>query len=599
MTAKKWLIMFSAAVLSALILLAALNLIVDPFGVFGDRVFDWYSYNFTTNPQAAKITYLEKNKGEFDSFVVGSSTASAYSTAQLNGYTGGSYYNMFSYGADMEKNLHLVKYLIDNYDVKSIVLPLGLREATVQNEEETLNNLPNPAVSGNAFLFYTKYIFADPRNAAAKLTAYSDDSYLPKPFDVFTVETGMYDKSVRDVEYIGGMDGYLAANPTFTALSPYSGRLDNIAGCAENLAEIRALCDEKGVLLTVIFSPEYYAEKNNYPESDIEAFRAAVAAVTDYWDFSFSTASDDARYFYDEVHIRNALGDMVLARIFENKNVYYPPDFGVLIKRGEAAALPRYGEFDYTADIPIILYHHFAETGSPSTVVSREQFAENMATLSNAGYTAITPAQLVGFVDKGIDLPEKPIMITLDDGYYSNYEIAYPILRSYDLSATIFTIGVSNGKDLYKETGVPITPHFGDAEMLEMVQSGVISIQSHTYDMHQSPELDMPCRTGVLPMDDEPEAAYITALREDIKRSISDIEASTGEPVIAFAFPGGVRDTLADVLLWEAGIRVTFTTQTGVNTIVKGLPQSLLGLKRFNIEGGVTGAQLLEMLEKR
>ena len=599
MTAKKWLIMFSAAVLSALLLLVVLNLVVDPFGVFGDRFFDWYSYNFTTNPQAAKIAYLEKHKGEFDSFVVGSSTASAYSTERLEEYTGGSFYNMFSYGADMEKNLHLVQYLLNNYEVKNIVLPFGLREATTRDLEETLNNHPNPAVSGDAFLFYTKYLFADSRNAAAKISAHFDDSYLPKPFDVFSVETGMYDKSVRDVEYIGGMEEYLSINTTFTTVVPYDGRLDNIAGCAESLAQIRALCDEKGVSLTVVFSPEYYAEKENYPETDIVALRAAVASVTDYWDFSFTIASGDARYFYDEVHIRNALGDMVLARIYNETDTYVPRGFGVFVKQGENTPRPPANELDYTADIPVILYHHFASSGSPATVVSGEQFAENMAALSDAGYTAVTTAQLIDYVYKGINLPEKPVMITLDDGYYSNYEIAYPVLREYDFCATIFTIGVSNGKDTYKDTGEPITPHFGDAEMKEMAESGLISVQSHTFDMHQSSELDNPCRNGVLPIDGESESAYIAAFSEDIARSQSQIEAVTGDAVIAFSFPGGVRDTLADVLLWEAGIRITFVTQTGVNTIVKGLPQSLLGLKRFNIEGGVTGGQLLEMIEKK
>ncbi len=53
------------------------------------------------------------------------------------------------------------------------------------------------------------------------------------------------------------------------------------------------------------------------------------------------------------------------------------------------------------------------------------------------------------------------------------------------MKATIFAIGVSIGKDTYKDTDHAMTPHFGAAEMQEMVDSGLISIQSHTYDMHQ------------------------------------------------------------------------------------------------------------------
>ena len=58
------------------------------------------------------------------------------------------------------------------------------------------------------------------------------------------------------------------------------------------------------------------------------------------------------------------------------------------------------------------------------------------------------------------------------------------------MKATIFAIGVSIGKDTYKDTDHAMTPHFGAAEMQEMVDSGLISIQSHTYDMHQWPPFE-------------------------------------------------------------------------------------------------------------
>ena len=53
-----------------------------------------------------------------------------------------------------------------------------------------------------------------------------------------------------------------------------------------------------------------------------------------------------------------------------------------------------------------------------------------------------------------------------------------------------FAIGVSIGKNTYKDTDHAMTPHFGAAEMQEMVDSGLISIQSHTYDMHQWPPFE-------------------------------------------------------------------------------------------------------------
>ena len=591
---KKLLLVILSLLLIALLLLAAINITIDPFGVFGDRFFDWYAFNITRNPQAAKVAYLKKHSGEFDSFIIGGTAASAYSPVRLEEYTGGCFYNMFYDGADMESNVLLIQHLLDNYDVKNIVLPLELEDGTAF---DTPSGVLSPALGGSAFRFYTKYLFANPRIAASKLKSRINDGYLPQPFDLYSAETGMYDRTVRDVEFVGGTAQDYAATTSFA--EPVFPPLPDTNALTENLAKIRDLCAENSVTLTVILTPQYSKRLEAYVNGELDSFRAALAEAVDYWDFSDTLLSSDARYFYDANNMRNALGDMVLARIYGDAIVWYPPDFGTFIKRGEVVTPENTTETTCTAEIPVLLYHHFAEAGAPSTVVSAGDFEEQMSALKNAGYTAVTPEQLIDFVDRGIDLPEKPILITIDDGYMSNYDVAYPILQSYSMKATIFAIGVSVGKDTYKDTGEPIIPHFGNAEMLEMTSSGVVSVQSHTFDMHQTEAFDNPCRDGVLRMEGESEAEYIDHFRNDIKRSRDEIEASTGEHVTALAFPGGKRDTLADVLLREEGIRLTFTTESGINIIVKGLPESLYRLRRFNVEGGVTGTELINMIEKK
>ena len=68
--------------------------------------------------------------------------------------------------------------------------------------------------------------------------------------------------------------------------------------------------------------------------------------------------------------------------------------------------------------LPVVMYHHFdPQPGDTKMVVSPARFEEQMTALKNAGYTAVTPQQLVDYVDKGVALPEKPIWITMDDGY--------------------------------------------------------------------------------------------------------------------------------------------------------------------------------------
>lgn len=251
-----------------------------------------------------------------------------------------------------------------------------------------------------------------------------------------------------------------------------------------------------------------------------------------------------------------------------------------------------------TAVVPVLMYHHIAPGGDNDTVISPELFRAHMAALRQAGYTAIFPDDLSAYVNGDLSLPEKPVVITFDDGYLSNYEYAYPILKEYGMVGTIFVIGATIGNtEHYKDTNYPITPHFSFQQGAEMVASGIISLQSHTYDMHQwAPyeSTDRP-RENVLPLAGETETEYRAALTADCQKIRQALQEGFGEPnVHAMAYPTGKYNALAQSILLENGFDVTFTTEPGANLIIKGRPQTLLGLHRYNINQSVSVEQLLE-----
>ena len=89
--------------------------------------------------------------------------------------------------------------------------------------------------------------------------------------------------------------------------------------------------------------------------------------------------------------------------------------------------------------VPILLYHNFVTTVPDSDpnnfnyINTPESFEENIKTFLENGYTIISMKELV-LADSGkTELPNKPIVITFDDGYYSNYEYIYPILKQYQV----------------------------------------------------------------------------------------------------------------------------------------------------------------------
>ncbi len=610
MSPKKWLCMFFGTVLLLAVLLAAFNFVTDPFGAFGDRFLQWFSYDETNNPRVAKTTWLEQHHDEYDSYILGCSSTSSLPVEAFNEYLDASFYNLFMYGADMRDCEKIARYLVEHYEVKNLVLNVYIDNGVTYDDESNglthgLHYAVDPDTS--ALEYFTRYLFADPRYGLAKLQARGEDTILPQTFDVFDEATGVYDKRARDAEPIGSLASYLQAYPVF-ADYPQSGPygLYQTASCMESVAAIRDLCAGAGVNLIVVAGPVYIDYFDNFAREDVAAFYEALAEVTPFWDFSCSSVSCEPRYFYDATHFRNNVGEMIAARIFGGDAVWMPDDFGTYVTADNAAEHfaaslepTPLAEDAISAQVPILMYHNLAEEGDGGDTMSAANFEAQIRALAENGYTAVTFDDLMAYVYEGADLPEKPVVITFDDGYLSNYELAWPILEQYGMKATIFAIGVSVGKDTYKDTGNAMTPHFSYEQAAEMAASGTISVQSHTYDMHQWAPFedgDGPFRETILPLPGESEEDYVAALTADFTRSRSELEAATGQPVNVLAYPSGAYSTLTQATLTELGVRVTLSTNPGINTVVRGLPQTLCGMLRFGMNDTVTPEALLALL---
>ena len=134
--------------------------------------------------------------------------------------------------------------------------------------------------------------------------------------------------------------------------------------------------------------------------------------------------------------------------------------------------------------------------------------------------------------------------------------------KELNLKATIFSIGFSFGCTEYKDTGNAITPHFTFEQAREMTASGLISIQSHTFDMHQWPPFETAAdvRATMSPLPGESEADFQAAILADVKAYRTMYEAAFGAAPIALAYPEGVYSTLTEVTLHENGFAITLCT---------------------------------------
>ena len=188
--------------------------------------------------------------------------------------------------------------------------------------------------------------------------------------------------------------------------------------------------------------------------------------------------------------------------------------------------------------IPVLNYHQINDTEKNALTVNTEQFEAQMKYLSENGYTAITPADMLDAWENGTQLPEKPVIITFDDGYLDNYNHAFPVLEKYQLKATIFLI--SDYVNTYPN-------YLTWSAVQDMQQSGLIDFESHTLsheELTKAPDLD--------------------EAKHQLTGSKQAIEWNLGKQVNFIAYPCGEYNDDIEQATKDAGYRAAFTVNYGL-----------------------------------
>ncbi|WFA08545.1 polysaccharide deacetylase family protein [Tissierella sp. Yu-01] len=215
------------------------------------------------------------------------------------------------------------------------------------------------------------------------------------------------------------------------------------------------------------------------------------------------------------------------------------------------------GSLAFTERIPVLTYHHILPEeyidgynwSNNGAVLSLEVFKEQMDFLYYNGFYTATLNELEAFLGGKIELPEKTVVITFDDGYLSNAIYAYPIMRQYNFRGTIFTIGSEANKE--QLTFEPSTLQFISTNEMHKY-ADVFDFECHTYDLHR-------INKDQKPMLISSEGKVII---DDLTKNKSLINANY------FAYPYGAYNLKTIGYLREAGYKMAFTTKDGYVTKV-------------------------------
>lgn len=209
-------------------------------------------------------------------------------------------------------------------------------------------------------------------------------------------------------------------------------------------------------------------------------------------------------------------------------------------------------------EVPVLMYHHLTQAISDAkdVTITQERFLEDMKYLERNEYTSLLPEELLAIKEGRMDMPEKPIVITFDDGYESNYKLAFPVLRETGMKATIFVITKSMNQEIKGQI-----PKLTWVQMKEMYESGLVDIQTHSNNLHNSENKGRFMRFGISGLARtfiESQALYDLRISEDIGKSIELIETNVGNEVLAIAYPFGVFEPWSTEPLSKLGIKLGF-----------------------------------------
>lgn len=220
--------------------------------------------------------------------------------------------------------------------------------------------------------------------------------------------------------------------------------------------------------------------------------------------------------------------------------------------------------------IPVLCYHRIrpwtASDGriAKDNVIPPDLFRAHMKMLADSGYHSILPDQLLDHLEFGDPLPEKPVMITFDDGSIGQYEIGIPTLESHGFRGVFFIMTIATGRKGYMSA----------AQLKEMSDRGHL-IASHTWDHHKVLDYDS------------------AAWKVQLSGSVKTLENITGKPVRYFAYPFGLWSPASFPYLRASGIRGAFILATKRDSI-----DPLMTLRRINVPGYWNEKAMLQNLKR-
>src|SRR5574344_2139872 len=244
--------------------------------------------------------------------------------------------------------------------------------------------------------------------------------------------------------------------------------------------------------------------------------------------------------------------------------------------------------------VPIVMYHSVIKSKSGKYIVHPIEFESDLKYIKENGYTTITMTDLIDYVYMDKTLPEKPIILTFDDGYYNNMGYVQPILSKYNMKAVISIVGRYTDRYTKIDEANMNYGYLRWKDIKDLMKDGCLEFQNHTYNLHSYKNGRNGCSKKFL----EPKIKYQKIIYEDIKKLQDEFKENTNYEPNTFTYPFGAISKESVYIIQKMGFKATLSCTEGINYINKN-PQCLYGLKRNNRKGGISTKKFFEKMLKK
>lgn len=230
-------------------------------------------------------------------------------------------------------------------------------------------------------------------------------------------------------------------------------------------------------------------------------------------------------------------------------------------------------------EVPIIMYHSILNDTKKTSkfIITPSQFEEDLKFIKENGYETVFMSDIINYVHKGTPLPEKPIVLTFDDGYHNNYLYIYPLLKKYNMKAVISVVGIYT--DLYSQTedNAAEYAHLSWDTVNELMESGYIEFQNHSYNLHSVDK----GRNGSKKKATESLENYQQMLTDDLTMLQNEFLEHTGYSPDVYTYPFGAVSKASFDIIKKIGFKASLSCENKMNYIKTGDTDCLYLMNRF------------------